>query len=166
MCTGFYLVSQHPACMYYQIVDLFQSVVCPAMLLLYSSRVHLSTLCCVFLLQYPWDVVRKAWELGLMNGSVPPEYGEWGREGEGEENVGEEEEGKVEDACKDGVRREWVFCCANSWVFVFKCPSVRLPTLELICMCLHVHVYVCVCVRVQLNLQIIPLIQCTCTCNV
>ena len=27
-------------------------------------------------LQYPWDIVKKAWGLGLMNGGIPQEYGE------------------------------------------------------------------------------------------
>ncbi len=28
-----------------------------------------------FFLQFPWDIVKQAWELGLMNGGVPTEYG-------------------------------------------------------------------------------------------
>ena len=31
--------------------------------------------CCV--VQYPWDIVKKAWELGLMNVTVPQEYGQY-----------------------------------------------------------------------------------------
>lgn len=26
-------------------------------------------------LQYPWEIIKKAWELGLVNGHVAPEYG-------------------------------------------------------------------------------------------
>lgn len=25
--------------------------------------------------EYPWDLVKKAWSLGLINGSIPPEFG-------------------------------------------------------------------------------------------
>lgn len=25
--------------------------------------------------KYPWDVIKKAWSLGLMNGHIPQEYG-------------------------------------------------------------------------------------------
>ena len=33
---------------------------------------------CVFVhqLQYPWDVIKKAWGLGLMTAVIPQEYGE------------------------------------------------------------------------------------------
>ena len=29
----------------------------------------------ILTLQYPWDILKKAWGLGLMNASIPQEYG-------------------------------------------------------------------------------------------
>lgn len=27
--------------------------------------------------KYPWDIIKKAWSLGLMNGHIPQEYGKY-----------------------------------------------------------------------------------------
>ena len=30
--------------------------------------------------EYPWEIITKAWELGLCNGHIPQSVGEWGGE--------------------------------------------------------------------------------------
>ena len=57
-----------------------------------SLYVHACILQCVVhvFVQYPWEIVKKAWEIGLLNGGIPQKFGGLGLGVLDESIIGEE----------------------------------------------------------------------------